>query len=292
MYYSEGADVVAFQIDSDNAGLAEGPIKKKDIAYNYQYATGEVTNYEVTGADLKAYMEWSADYFNQAQPGDVTISFNPERRNSKYVTFDTFYGLDYEIDLTKPSGSRVVNITWPDGKALKDSDKLVLGMNAYRMKQLIADGGPLAGKTFAQLRSTVDETAFGEVEGAIRRLAIRYIQEVKGGEIQATVGDTWRITGVDPTPEPVLALINEGIISVPTAENGRSNVAAVNVNKAASQADADAIAKALGVDPSTLTGAKTLGDLYDKAYALLDGEGEVMPEDSVEERVTEVAVTK
>ena len=42
LYYSK-ADVVAHQIDNDYARLGYGPIKKKDIAYNYQYALGEIT---------------------------------------------------------------------------------------------------------------------------------------------------------------------------------------------------------------------------------------------------------
>lgn len=287
--YSDGADVVAFQIDSDNAGLEAGPIKKKDIAYNYQYATGEVTNYKITGKDLKAYMEWSADYFNQAQPGDVTISFNPERRNSKYVTFDYFYGVSYEIDLTKPSGSRVVNVKWPDGKALKDTDSLVLGMNAYRMKQLMAEGAPLEGLNPEQLRSTIDETAYGEVEGTIRRLSIRYIKEKMKGVVKATVGDTWRIVGVEETPDYVLSLINDDIIAVPAAENGRSNVAAVNLQKTATDEDIQAIAEKIGVKTDAFQVVKTLGDLYQQAEALRS-EGEVLPGDTVQEDVREVSV--
>ena len=40
LHYSK-ADVVAHQIDNDKASLDVGPIKKKDIAYNYQFAGGE-----------------------------------------------------------------------------------------------------------------------------------------------------------------------------------------------------------------------------------------------------------
>ena len=78
LHYSNGADVVAHQIDNDYAQIKQGDIKKKDIASTYQYAGGEVTLFEMTGKDLKDYMEWSAGYFNQAKPGDVTISFNLE----------------------------------------------------------------------------------------------------------------------------------------------------------------------------------------------------------------------
>ncbi|MDI6513169.1 metallophosphoesterase, partial [Bacillus wiedmannii] len=82
LYYSK-ADVVAHQIDNDNARLDVGPIKKKDIAYNYQYALGEITVYKVTGKDLKDYMEWAAGYFNSSRAGDVTVSFDKTRRASK-----------------------------------------------------------------------------------------------------------------------------------------------------------------------------------------------------------------
>ena len=50
------------------------------------------------------YMEWSAGYFNSTRPGDVTVSFDPKRRASKYSTDDFFGGVTYEIDLTKPYG--------------------------------------------------------------------------------------------------------------------------------------------------------------------------------------------
>ncbi|TKI80982.1 bifunctional metallophosphatase/5'-nucleotidase, partial [Bacillus wiedmannii] len=93
------------QIDNDYARLDIGPIKKKDIAYNYQYALGEITVYKITGKDLKDYMEWAAGYFNSSRAGDVTVSFDKTRRASKYSTNDFFGGVKYEIDLTKPYGS-------------------------------------------------------------------------------------------------------------------------------------------------------------------------------------------
>lgn len=89
-FYAPKANVIALQIDNDNAELDVGPIKAKDIAYNYQYAGGEITVYQMTGKELKAYMEWSAGYFNSVQDGDVTYSFNPKRRASKYSTNDFF----------------------------------------------------------------------------------------------------------------------------------------------------------------------------------------------------------
>ncbi len=44
-------------------------------------------------------MEWAAGYFNTLNPGDITPSFNPKRRASKYSTNDMFGGITYKIDL-------------------------------------------------------------------------------------------------------------------------------------------------------------------------------------------------
>ena len=52
---------------------------------------------KVTGKQLKAIMEKQAgNFFNQYQPGDVTISFDPSIRMYNY---DEFAGVNYEIDI-------------------------------------------------------------------------------------------------------------------------------------------------------------------------------------------------
>lgn len=195
LYYS-GADVVSVIISRDNAQQAVGPIRRKDIAFNYQYTGGETTVYEVTGRDLKDYMEWAAAYFNQKQPGDIAPSYNPARRASKYSTNDIFGGVTYEIDLTQPAGSRIKNLRLKkSGKLIGDADKLKLGMNAYRMNQLIAKGGALEGRQFPELWTSLK--AFGETDGTIRNMAICYIREVKKGRIDVKPVHDWKITGFD-----------------------------------------------------------------------------------------------
>jgi 2',3'-cyclic-nucleotide 2'-phosphodiesterase / 3'-nucleotidase len=233
LYYSK-ADVVAISIDNDKAKLDVGPIKKKDIAYNYQYAGGETTVYRVTGKDLKDYMEWSAAYFNMARPGDVTISFDLKRRSSKYSTNDIFGGVKYEIDLSKPVGSRIVNLKYMNGRPVKDDDIIKLGMNSYRMNALTAKGGPLEGRVFEKLWSSTDKTAFGENMGTIRNMTIRYIKEVLKGVVEPKPQNNWRIIGVDltnPYRKYVVELVNEGIIDIPTTPDGKyTNIASINVN--------------------------------------------------------------
>lgn len=269
MYYSNGADVVAHQIDNDTAQIKKGDIKKKDIASTYQYAGGEVTVFEMTGQDLKDYMEWSADYFHQAEPGDVTISFNPERRDSKYSTHDIFGGVKYEFDLTEPTGSRVKNLTWLDGTPVKMDETLKIGMNAYRLKFLISDEGPLKGREFKQLYSTQDESAFGEEEGTVRRLAARYIKDVKDGTYKGHLLNHWKITGVAETPDYISDLIAKDVIDLGHAESGKGNIKSVNLDKKPSQKDIKKVAKAAKIDAKKLKDVKTFEDLYKQVHQMM-----------------------
>lgn len=267
LYYSK-ADVVAHQIDNDKAKLDVGPIKKKDIAFNYQFALGEVTVYEVTGRDLKDYMEWSAGYFNSTRPGDVTVSFDSKRRASKYSTDDFFGGVIYEIDLSKPYGSRITNLKYSSGKAVQMDDTLKLGMNAYRMEALIAKGGALENRTFKQLWSSKDATAFGEDKGTIRNLAISYLKDVKNGVYEPVIQHNWKVTGVDlkaPARKDVVQLINDSILTVPTTEDGKyTNIASINVLDPVTQSEiADLSAKA-EVDAAQFAGVKSKGEFYQK----------------------------
>ncbi|WP_396136242.1 bifunctional metallophosphatase/5'-nucleotidase [Brevibacillus brevis] len=265
LYYSK-ADVVAHQIDNDKAKLDIGPIKKKDIAYNYQYAGGEITVYKVTGKDLKDYMEWAAGYFNQARPGDVTVSFDSKRRASKYSTNDFFGNVKYEIDLTKPYGSRITNLRRLDDTPIKPDDVLKLGMNAYRMEALQAKGGALEGRKFEQLWSSKEESAFGETQGTIRNRAIAYLKEVKKGVYEPTVQHNWKIVGVDTTaPEraDVVELINAGILSVPKTEDGKyTNIASINIKDAVTKEEIAEFSAKAKVDAAKLASAKTKGQFY------------------------------
>lgn len=230
LYYS-GADVVSMIISRDNAQQPVGPIRRKDIAFNYQYTGGETTVYEVTGKDLKDYMEWAAAYFNQKQPGDIAPSYNPKRRSSKYSTNDMFGGVTYTIDLTKPAGQRITDLRLKKtGRTIGDTDKLKLGMNAYRMNQLIAKDGALEGRQFPQVWSSLE--AFGETKGTIRHMTARYIREVKHGKVEVKPVDDWHVTGFDKNSaeyQKAAALIKEGKLSLHNSADGKyTNIASIN----------------------------------------------------------------
>ncbi|EGR4286179.1 bifunctional metallophosphatase/5'-nucleotidase [Vibrio cholerae] len=230
-FYAPKANVIALQIDNDNAKLDVGSIKAKDIAYNYQYAGGEITVYQMTGKELKQYMEWSAGYFNSVKPGDVTYSFNPERRASKYSTNDFFAGVTYTIDLTQPAGERITDLKFADGTPVKDNSEIRLGMNSYRMGHLTKKGGVLEGQQFPVLFDT--EAEYGEEQGTIRNLTIRYLTEQKQGKYEGKPMQRWKLSGLEgfeKEREIVKELINSGKMDVPASADGRyTNIESINV---------------------------------------------------------------
>lgn len=194
MQHYSHADVTAFAFDYETVRLDKGEIKKKDVIYNYRYAGGDVSVYEVTGKQLKQYMNWAADYFDTIQEGDKEYRYNAERKKSKYVTFDIFGGVKYNIDLRKPNGEKIVDLTLADGRPITDETKIKLGMNSYRFGQLTKKGGIWAGQTIPTLWES--KVAMGSENGTIQNMMVDYITNVKKGKIEGLSHNRWKIVGL------------------------------------------------------------------------------------------------
>ena len=224
LYYS-GADVSAAACFSLFANMKEGDIKRCDTALIYKFAN-TLYKLEVTGAQLKKYMEWSATYYNTYKDGDLTISFNP---NIRAYLYDTFAGVRYNINISKEPGNRIENLTRMNGTPIKDTDVLTLAVNNYRAtSQLLSYGAVF--KEGEALPKLLEKDIHGEI-GGIRELIGDYIVNVKGGVIKPETAGSWKITGNDWNPEfhqKVVELVESKKLAVPTSEDGRdSNVRAI-----------------------------------------------------------------
>lgn len=82
----------------------------------------------MTGAQLRKFMEFCAQFYNTFQPGDLTVSFNPAFKRFNYMMFS---GVNYEINISKEPGERIEHLTWPDGTSVKDTDRFHAGVNYY-----------------------------------------------------------------------------------------------------------------------------------------------------------------
>jgi len=193
LYYSS-ADVVSFAYNYENVRLDKGKIRRKDIVYNYRYTGGDVTIYEMTGKQLKDYMEWAADYFDTIRDGDTEYRYNSERANGKYVTFDIFGGVKYKIDLRNEKGNKITNLMLVNGIKITPNMKLKVGMNAYRFEQLARKGGIFDGQNIPVLWASKE--AIGNIKGTIQNMMIDYIRNVKNGVIDGKSHNNWEIIGL------------------------------------------------------------------------------------------------
>jgi 2',3'-cyclic-nucleotide 2'-phosphodiesterase (5'-nucleotidase family) len=218
MHYS-GADISAAAAFKSDMNLLKGDFKKKDVANIYKYAN-TLIGVKVTGKQLKDYMEWSARYYNTYKDGDVTISFNPDIRGYNY---DMFSGIEYDIDISKPEGQRIVNLKFK-GKPVTDDMIFTLAVNNYRFGNMVKDG-------YFKAEDKVYDSSEKFADGSIRNLIGQYVKEKK--TISPKVDNNWKIIGIDlnnPLKDTIYKLVKEGKIKVPTSEDGRTpNIKSLNV---------------------------------------------------------------
>lgn len=218
MYYT-GAKVSATALTSMTSQMKEGPIRKCDTASIYTYQN-TLYKLEMTGAQLRSFMEWSAGFFKTWVPGDLTVAFDPSTR---YYLYDAFEGVNYEIDVSQEPGGRIRNLTWPDGSPVRDEEVFTVAVNNYRATtqlliaaDIFAPGEPLPKLLEIDVRGDL---------GGIRELLGEYIRTVKGGVIQPKVNNNWKLVGTnwdEAKRAQALKLLAEGKMPLPGSSTSRT----------------------------------------------------------------------
>ena len=189
MHYS-GARVSAAPLTAAGANLYPGAVRKRDIALMYKYPN---TLYllRMNGKQLKRFMEWSARYFNTLRSGDAAVSADPSFADYNYFMFE---GVRYLVDLKREPGSRIRDLTWPDGTPVKDTEEFTLAVNNYcAASQLLVPGIICEADDMPVL---LEKDVRGDI-GGIRELIREYIVNVKGGVITPECSENWRIVGIE-----------------------------------------------------------------------------------------------
>jgi 2',3'-cyclic-nucleotide 2'-phosphodiesterase/3'-nucleotidase/5'-nucleotidase len=185
-----GADLSTTPIFRLSSALPAGPITVSDVAGLYVY-DNTLKAIRITGAQLKDYLEKSAEYFGQYGSNDPAI--NPNHRNYNY---DILSGADYTIDLRQPIGQRITSLTFR-GQPVQPTQSLTLALNNYRQT---------GGGGFSMLAGA--PVVYDKQEG-LRELLIEEIQQKGTIRPQDYALPNWRIVPEAATRAAQAALASE-----------------------------------------------------------------------------------
>ena len=119
---------------SRTAVFPKGDVTIRDIAGLYIY-DNTLEGVVMTGQEVKDYLEYSAKYFATVPAGGTfdpaTMTNAPHGATPDY-NYDIISGINYDIDISQPVGSRIVHMTMPAGTPVSLTDTFVVAVNNYR----------------------------------------------------------------------------------------------------------------------------------------------------------------
>jgi 2',3'-cyclic-nucleotide 2'-phosphodiesterase/3'-nucleotidase len=124
-----------------DANIPAGEVSVRDVAGLYIY-DNTLLGIRFTGAQVKAYLEKSAEYFKQVSgkgpyaAAEVTNAITGAApTGTPDYNYDVMGGLDaaltYDIDLAQGAGSRIVNLAYA-GAPINLAEEFVVAINNYR----------------------------------------------------------------------------------------------------------------------------------------------------------------
>jgi len=162
--------------NNDIKGWKAGPVTLRDINAVYIYPN-TLKVIRVTGADIKAALERSAEYFSVVD-GEVTVTKSWVDPKPRHYNYDMWEGIDYKIAVNKPVGERIIELKF-NGKPIDPDAEYEIVLNNYR-----AGGG--GGYTMFQGKPVVREVML-----EVSEIIADYIMEHE--TISPTVDGNWAV---------------------------------------------------------------------------------------------------
>lgn len=136
-----GADVSFNAPLSVNVSVPKGEIRMSDMFKLYKYEN-MIYVVRMTGQEIRKHLEMSYDlWVNTMTSADDHILLLDDRSRIdmqklgfKNLTFnfDSAAGIEYEVDVTRPNGSKVRILRFSDGRPFREDEYYRVVMNSYR----------------------------------------------------------------------------------------------------------------------------------------------------------------
>ncbi|WP_433048661.1 bifunctional metallophosphatase/5'-nucleotidase [Dactylosporangium sp. CS-033363] len=148
---------------SRTALFPAGQVKIKDVAGLYIY-DNTLEAVVLSGAEVRAYLEYSAKYFVTLAPGAPADPASISDPAVPDYNYDTMSGVEYDIDISKPVGQRITRLVHPGTDTpVGAAEQFVVAVNNYRR----SGGGNFPGIVKTQVYNAQQE---------IRQLLIDWAQ--------------------------------------------------------------------------------------------------------------------
>ncbi|MGM0497929.1 MAG: bifunctional metallophosphatase/5'-nucleotidase [Bacteroidota bacterium] len=170
-----------------------GVIKMNDMFKLYPYE-----NYlyvmELTGEEIKNYLEFSYGlWFDTMEgKGDNLLLFREDengnfRLKNSFYNFDSAYGIEYTVDVSKPAGQRISIKSMNNGKAFIADKTYKAAINSYRG----SGGGGHLTEGAGIKQSNLEERIVSVSENEMRNILVDYIKQKQ--ELAPQKANNWKI---------------------------------------------------------------------------------------------------
>jgi 2',3'-cyclic-nucleotide 2'-phosphodiesterase/3'-nucleotidase len=127
---ASGVDIsVSSLLNNESSGFTS-PVTMRDVVSNYMYPNTLVV-LELTGKDIKAALEQTAAYFMLDSHHEITVNPAYIEPKPQHYNYDMWEGILYTLNISKPVGERLEDITYK-GEAILDDKSYRVVLNNYR----------------------------------------------------------------------------------------------------------------------------------------------------------------
>lgn len=177
-----GVDVSNAALLSEESKGFAGSITLRDVLTNFMYPN-TLTVLRLTGRDIREALEQTANYFVLGTYGEIAVNPAYIRPKAQHYNYDMWEGIEYELDIARPAGQRVVKLS-RNGALLQDETEVDVVMNNYRA------GG---GGDYEMYRG---KPVMKEIQTDMAELVAEYVQ--RHGTIRAVCDGNWRVIKGSP----------------------------------------------------------------------------------------------
>jgi len=169
-----GAQLSAVAAFNTEIGLSAGPISIAHLAALYPVENA-LMGILINGKQLRSFLEHSARWFAPYEPGHPAFA-----RDIKGYNFDMVSGIEYDIDIREPAGSRITRLEY-QGRPVADHHLFTLALNAYRQS---------GGGGYEMFR---EAPVIYSREENVRELLIEYLQKKQVVTPEEYYRPNWRV---------------------------------------------------------------------------------------------------